>query len=523
MPDDVRTQTQTTQGAGLAPFVGESKFSLDLGENSHGANLVLPSEAEFTPEGFAERLAALEEVVDREGRHSDRYRNLWDDLRRDLLTHTARLDALLGLFSQPGLDLGSSHAVQTAARDRADHLQKTFDAAMTETLAAQKELEQNVRSLNAFFQEAGCDGYANSVYVINHNPVDDAASRARKETSIQSMPRDPRLKGHPLWDTSVDARGRAMPITFRPIDSMNVIQTMCAAMAIGANFRGKLQMGYWAERAAAAKSVAFANVDPRDLGPSDPWDPEKHPQVLRANYTDPNPSYQSIVAAANHPVVREATLYEKDAVTVYPAFVMLGKVYRHQKVDKHSSMTVAPINPTKHALDREWVLRLSHPWLRNRRDELNQINVTFIDESSNLLGDDVVIHFNTAVTAFSDRRVPFTVKLGEYWLEKVVTHHLLTSGVGAPNTPMAAQAIGQSLSVKLAAMSSAVNENKVFLRAFVKSEESTCEQEMQIDPETGEPMMRDGQPVYTGRWVQKHSIHVEHRCGVEDFSVVVVK
>ncbi len=389
---------------------------------------------------------------------------------------------------------------------------------MGQTLEQQRPLEQNVHSVNSFFVEAGLDGEANSVYVINHNPVRDELSTRLGETCIQEMTPSPDLgDAHPLFGTSVmrdKDTGRLvdLPITFRKFEDKQVIQTMCAAMALGANLLGQQQMVYWAARADQSLAVAFVNVDPSLCGP-DPLDLKSLGTILRRNYTNPSETFQSIAAVANHGIVRwRLKEYgEETDVVAFPAFALLGKIYHQEKADVGKSMTCSPINPEEDRMKEGWMAKpptlaagrtrsVLSPWLLDSRQAFNDTNVIFIDTSDNRLGDDVLHNFNSACSAWSVNRVPFTLKLGANWLRKVITHHLLQNA-GAPKDDQAAQNVGRSLNEKLALMASS-GKAKPFLQASVDWRKSRCVQ-------------------MNGRPCQTHEVYVKYREGVEDFHIRV--
>jgi hypothetical protein len=520
---DTKVQTPAKVAAPPAGLLERYEFGLATDDLSNVGNKpALPSASAVSDATLARLTKDIEEEHRRNGK-SPRYHDLVASLHRDLQTYANRLDTLIDfLTTTPGVDLGSSAKVQQLAREQSAAVRKAFDEGMRKTLAAQRSLEQNVQSVNAFFLEAGCDGEAKSVYLVNHNPVTDDLAKSLGETSIQEMPPDPALGDlHPIWDTSVDADGKPMAVTFRPMKDTNIIQHMCAAMAVGANFEGMIQMDYWAKKARDSMAVAVVNVDPSLVSKEKPWNPQETPKELRRLYTSESVDFQNVVAVANHPIVRAASKYETSPVLAYPGFALLGKIYYAEKVDGRS-MTCSPINPNRDALKTQWIKGLAWPWVRNRRSELNQINVVFIDQADNRLGDDVTTHFNSACTAYANNRYPFTLRLGENWLQKLVTHHLLQN-VGAPNTNEAAQEIGQSLSYKLSGFSDASSESKPFLQAWVDYESSCCKRDEAVGPD-GKPMKdADGGPIYVGPLKQVHQIKVKYREGIEDFHVIVVK
>lgn len=475
---------------------------------------------------YADIVAETQNAVeDEQGakRQSKFFHELVEDLLCDLQSHAIRIEAVSSFLTEQPAD-ASARTVQDALKQKCERVKSAFSEGMKATLAAQRGLEKNIYSLYGFFVEAGCDGTAESVYVINHNAVNDKYAEELGETSVQQMPVDPALGNvHPVFGTSVDRNGKPMPIVFRPLDAVGVIQNMCSAIAISAEVKGQSKLDWWAKRAQESSAVCFVNVSTDDCGPK-PWDPAKTPAVLRRNYTAPHEHFKSLVAVANHPVVRKKSDYEDYGVTAYPAFALLGKVYYMEKVADRS-FACSPISPVRDALRTEWIADaeqgLSCPWIRDRRNELNGINIVFIEPVSNRLGDDVVTHFNTACSAYETNRVPYTLKLAENWLEKVITHHLLTTGLGGPPTNQEAQRVGRELNQKLGALASPINDAKPFVTASVDYQSSRTEREIAKDNE-GKPILDDnGNQMFTGRTVQIHKIHVEYKDGVEDFEVQV--
>jgi hypothetical protein len=397
------------------------------------------------------------------------------------------------------------------AKNASESCHRKFFEILKSVLLLQRPLEEVIRSLHSFFEEAHSDGRARSVHLFNGT---------WNEASGEFLGKAAGAAGEPNAVTLVDFKEKS------------VVQTMCTAFAVAENFTGNQAVSA-AIAAHKAGAVGFVNISPDRL-PKKAEGVEESLATIRTEFTGMRDYYKNLVLVANHPVVREGVVWKRDnghsetepAVLGYPAFALLGKVHKLRWSGGGRCMTSSPIKPSEDHIPvgaGSWLKGLSCPYLLDQRSQLDSVRVAFLQESDNLRGDAIVVHFNTACTAFSGlKRVPFVLTLGRIWLERVVLHHLLQCA-GAANTDFEARRIGRSLNLKLGTMSSPFDETRPFVRAWVDWESSRCVREAEVDPLTKQPRIDEsGKEVRTGRLTHEHEVHVQYREGVEVFKVRVV-
>ena len=443
----------------------------------------------------------------------------------DLKGNAIRLQTL-STFLEANKDATSHTEIQARAKKKSDEIMAVFEEAMSETLKAQRPLEENVWSLFSFFTESGCDGDSNSVYITNHHAVSDDYAKALGEPSIRDMPLDPGTKQHPVFGMSVDEKGQATPVTIRSMKDADVVHKMTAAVATSSDITKRADIIFWAKNLHASNSVWFTNISRQHVGSEKP-DMTQFATKLKSIYGGAEEFHKSMVAVGNRPVVRKKSRFEDEHVSSHPSFALLGKHYYMQKVDMDSAMSVSPINPVKHAIQKDWICQedgepmLECPWLRDQRSVLSASRMVFIGVIDGRLGDEEVLSFNSASSTHADGPPkPYTLKIGDHFLQKVITHHLLMNR-GGQTSDGEAQNVGRSLNAKLARLAG-INNNNIFEKAWVEWESSRCEDEIVVDGDGNPVMDANGVPEKTGKKVQVHRVHVEYKQGVEDFEVRAV-
>ena len=318
---------------------------------------------------------------------------------------------------------------------------------MTEVLSRLRKVEENVRSVHSFFAEARCDGNANSVYFINVDP-DDLG------------------EGHQLWSMRVDEEGKPAPITFLHTKNKNIFQSMCAAMAVCSNTTDDIDAGLWATRGERCSAVAFVNLDPKLCGPDSDWEDDeftaKTMDEIGTTFNSSEDAFRHLAVVGNHPVVREKTAYEESDVTAYPAFAVLGLIYRMEKVETKATFCESLVDPAKHKIGA-WAKKLSSPKLIDHRTDLENVNVIFADVISNPKATGVVTHWDKSHTAFTKRKIGIEETLADAWMKKVVLHHFLTRA--RPTNDAEAQHVADVLNEKLTKLT----QDGYFNQARVKS------------------------------------------------------
>ena len=480
-------------------LLAEKDFELAQVETEAQQRPTLPPATGLTPTRLAQRISEIEDEIVRNGQ--EKASPYIERLRMDLRLQEERLAALVALLEREDVDADQPAAVQAKAIDEADRLHEVFSASLRKTLAAQRPIEQGIQSLNAFFLEAACDGSANSVFLINHNPTPSPAALEGNETNLIEMPGDEHGR-HPLFDFSSNPDGTHRPITFESIDQMNVIQTMCGAIGLGGELAGQRHCKQWAHRGRVAKSVVFGNVSRDAVGRASKWDPDVV-RRLRRDFSEADEDYKHLVTVGNHIVVRRALPeYEDDDVVVYPALPLLGKIYRMEKVDADRSMTTSPVDVDRDSLATDWALGLDCPWIINHRQDLEEQSSVLVDYIGNRIGDDVNRVFSSTKTAYNGPgRSTFELTLGECWLEKLITHFLLTHR-GAASTDLEARRMGKKLNALLASMAGERDPNMYFQSARVVFEESRV-----VD--------------VNGKLRQEHLVEVRFRENMDQFTVTV--
>ena len=486
-------------------FVKDVEFVLTSQETeSLTSKPVIKRFSEMSESGIKRRFRKINEKFLLNGTDDLHAIKMKKQFKQELLVYQRAIKVRLDFITGYALDENSSASlIKESLSQEIERYSKNFKGNMTIFFRYYTFFEKRLMSIYAFFCESNADGNADSVYFVNCSPVTGSGTELfNDEQAYIDLPKNPKLGNLRPVDSSVDINGKKLPIVLKPIADINILQDLPTMIVLFEDFKGKKDIKSWAEIADRSKSVCFINVDPTYVGPTKPFDPEKDPIELRENFTDDSETFKSIVGVANPPVIRWPTQFEDSPPLIFPAAPLAGKLYSNIKVDKERSMSSSANNPQNDQLYKDYMVSLSCPSIVNSDSVLKDMNIIFIDTSSNSRADSTVNHFNSMCTLYSKQKYPLTLTLCKNFLDKLIIHHMKNAS-GVSNSDREAKRVARELNLKLAEYSSRDSSSKPFQRAHVDEEVSTCK----VDED--------------GTTYQYHELHVEFTQGNEKFVVKI--
>jgi len=466
--DIVDADTSTSQKDAKLVFAKDVEFALTTQETeSLPSKPVIKKFSEMSERAIKTRIQKIQEKFFLQGEDDIHTVELKKKLKQELLIFQRAIKARLEFIKKYALDENSS------AKDIIDSLtkeiklySKNFKQNMAIFFTYYTFFEQRIMSFYAFFCESMADGNADSVFFINCSPVAGSGTKLFDEEAYIDLPKISELGNLRPIDASVDINGNKLPITLKSLEDVNILQDLPTIIVLLENFQGKKEIRRWATIAERSKSICIINVDPKYVGPDKPFDPSVDPVELREYFTDEKENFKSMVAVANAPIIRWPTKFENSSPLIFPAAPLAGKLYNNIKVDKERCMADSVSNPQNDQLFKEYMVGLSCPSLVNCNSVLKNINIIFIDTSSNKRADSIVIHFNSMCTLYSKRKYPLTLTLCKNFLDKLITHHMKSES-GVSNSYAECQRVAMELNLKLASYSSRDKNSKPFSRAYI--------------------------------------------------------
>jgi len=450
----------------------------------------IPSSRNMCNSIIQERFNEIRVELNNNGKEHGEYKELKDDLWLNLNFYSISINALLLFLEENGLNSDSPiNELQEKFDEEINKLDEVITKNMKTIFLHHRIMEKPLFSLFCLLYESGLDGNAPSIFHVNHHPV--------KNSSSIFDDKEPDLLGiekNPLFDSSVEGQN----ISFKPFKDSKVIQNKCDMIVPMCELNGKKDIIPWATKAFKTDTVCFVNISPNYCGAEISFDPEKTLKTMRKNFTGEEEFFKNIVGVANPPVIREATIFENQPATAYPASGLVGKIYGNILNKPDASMSSSTSNPVKNEI-LDWMIRPSCASVLDNRNTIDNSNIIFIDTASNRRGDDIAYYYNSMCTLYSQNKHLFTSTLCKHFLQKIIVHRMIINN-GCPNTNAAAKAVGDELHHIIGKLSSVEDESKPFLNAYV--EKSYCN-------------IKNGVPV------QVHNIRVNYREAVETFEITI--
>ncbi|ODA33147.1 hypothetical protein [Planctopirus hydrillae] len=433
-----------------------------------------------------------------------------NDLEEKVQISLARLNAVFGLLKE------HPEPTQENALAESAKLKSLLDESMTECLKRQRPTERTVRSIALALEEAG--DRVKGLYWLNHFAIPSANSDEWGETAVKDWnPADFPGGELPLFQSPLMPTGEYAAITFTDFDERTVWQTKGSLIVLADEFRGLGDMRFFAQPAERSRSIVLGNVREDLVGEEQP-DLETFKETIQKEFKHSAEMFKRVAPYLGYQVGRRRSQWEERDITIFPAFIDLGK--RLGNDARSDAVFNTPLtNPSDQRLLGSSVISPVSRWLaRDRNKFYGAIGLPVLCEVSDVQarGTWSVIH-NTRTAHSSEHTIE--VQLGEDLAATLVAFHLLHAK-GRPTTTAEAKRVGQVLNAILRNRASETRPDLPFLEAKCLWEESTCVPVTLKDADGKEILDADGKPTYTGQWEQVHMIKIKYREGINKFRVI---